>query len=360
VSDLNLFSEERNVPEGLIRDLGAQASDLEGSLGVIARDSGSALHAPLLSFLASIDRETVERRRADESFEFFVHGNTEEQRDRSARLSIACKLIAAEIHMRRRGHLEAQISGAGVAAPYAEPALKGVRIDEQLLVSTKDFDRGCDAYERASWVFHLCPTLLSQPNSVYWVDLVLRKVPETVDVRVRLDPLMVLPAEDYGSSFYKMCAWGRPLDWARLERLGDGASEDARWFPDEGAKTEIAFTDLVWRRTGGELQFVCEEVPTYEASAYRGSRYFHAIYDRTRGSFSHADGAIRFYGGSEIEQRRALHVREAGKVGVRVKIFRADGEIPRDTWCELAGSFFVWNDDMRKYFEGKGRRLARD
>ncbi len=168
---------------------------------------------------------------------------------------------------------------------------------------------------------------------------------------MRLDPLMRAKRDGYMGALFAMRAWGRPLDWSRLHALGDDQEDHGRWYPDEGAETDIAYTDWAWTRMGHELHFVCEEVPTVEACAYRASRYLHSIYGLAAETFFHADGAVRLYGSGEITRRLAEHVRGSGKAGCHVKVFRTDGPIPRDQWCSLAASFFVWNEEVSAYFK---------
>ena len=65
---------------------------------------------------------------------------------------------------------------------------------------------------------------------------------------------------------------------------------------------------------------------------------------------SHLDGALRIYGENEFADRRDQHVRDAGKAGIRLKVFRTDGDVPRESLSVVAQTFFVWNEDVKKYF----------
>ena len=66
---------------------------------------------------------------------------------------------------------------------------------------------------------------------------------------------------------------------------------------------------------------------------------------------THLDGALRIYTAPQLEERLAVgHLRKAGKTGVRRKIFRIDEPVGRDAFSLIAQAFFVWNDDMNKYF----------
>ena len=133
--------------------------------------------------------------------------------------------------------------------------------------------------------------------------------------------------------------------------LKDGEVEHGTWWPDEGRETEFARSDFVWARNGGEIEFVCEEVPASEAAGLRAARYFHSVFRLLDDVFVHADGALRFYSpGADIEARHRIHVRDSGRVGRRIKLFRVDGSFDLATWGSLAKSFFLWNDDVSKYF----------
>jgi hypothetical protein len=57
---------------------------------------------------------------------------------------------------------------------------------------------------------------------------------------------------------------------------------------------------------------------------------------------------------SELPGRFRSNVWSAGKIGVRVKIFRVDGSLPKDAMADLCTTFFMWNDDVKQYFAGSG------
>ena len=102
---------------------------------------------------------------------------------------------------------------------------------------------------------------------------------------------------------------------------------------------------------GSEVHFVCEEVPTIESSACEGGRYLHAIYQPSEAVISHFDLAVRIYSHSEVIERHKQHVRHAGKVGLRKKVLRIDELVPRAAFSSVCQAFFVWNHDVRRYFE---------
>ena len=80
------------------------------------------------------------------------------------------------------------------------------------------------------------------------------------------------------------------------------------------------------------------------------SRYFHAVFSRDRDAVTHLDGACRFFSPKERINRGNLHLRQTGKLGTRIKVFRLDGEIKVGPVAPLGGTFFVWNYDVAAFF----------
>jgi len=109
-------------------------------------------------------------------------------------------------------------------------------------------------------------------------------------------------------------------------------------------------TEYAWMPRGKEVHFVCEELPLTAEVNERGSRYLHAVYDKKRHCITHLDGAVRIYTANELALRTTFHVRNSGKVGKRVKIFRTDRAIEPNLLANLIPAFFVWNYDVARYF----------
>ena len=121
---------------------------------------------------------------------------------------------------------------------------------------------------------------------------------------------------------------------------------------DQPDEAQTCFTDAVWTPRDGEIHLRCEECPKPLLASYRPSRYFHAIIDRARAVVTHCDGGIRIFDYTEAMARSSLHLREAGKVGARVKLFQLDGEIDNQLWSQLFQSLFIWNEDVRRFVAG--------
>ena len=76
----------------------------------------------------------------------------------------------------------------------------------------------------------------------------------------------------------------------------------------------------------------------------------HAIYLPSEATICHLDAAVRIYGESELIERHNQHVRQAGKVGLREKVLRIDDSVSREVLSLLCQTFFVWNEDLIRYF----------
>ena len=235
-------------------------------------------------------------------------------------------------------------------APYNTIIFDNVPLDKNQMVALSDISPWFGGFLHNEHCFTLCPSTTGS-NSSYWsynaiMDLLRGKPRE--QFKVRLDPFIDFPKDEFNPVQYRMTVHGRPLNWERLQSLK--SEEFGQWMNDSN-KSDFLFTDYSWKPVDNELHFTCEEIPTSEAIEFRGSRYFHAIFEMKTGLVKHCDGAIRIYTESEIVQRSAFHLRsaEVRKTGKRVKIFQIDTPINKEEFSLIFGSFFVWNDDVQEY-----------
>lgn len=228
-------------------------------------------------------------------------------------------------------------------APYSHSKLADVEIDSNGLVDISNFDRGKGGYCVGDWVYEIAP-ITEARNSCFWTDSAIRALPPETKPRVRLDPYMRSSRQNYRSAFNKMHVFGAHLDWSKIVGLRDDSTH--RWMPNNPERSNWAFTDVVWNPRGKEIHLRCEECPKPTACDYRAARYFHSIFSLDKGSVIHCDGALRIFTKEQSAARLTKHVRDAGKLGTRVKIFQIDGDIGESDWLQLFGSFFVWNDDI--------------
>jgi hypothetical protein len=223
-----------------------------------------------------------------------------------------------------------------------------INFDENYLINTDNLSYSRGVLKISDYVYHVMPSL-QQKNSMFWTFIELDKISEYSSVSVRLDPFMYQHKDDHRIMINKMYVYGVPVDWKRINTLK--GTIHAKWQADKPESSSYLFTEIVWDRRRDGVHFVCEETPNKSNVYLRGSRYFHAIYNPERKVFTHTDGAIRIYDSIELTQRDLVHVRNSGKIGKRVKIFKIDGDIKREDWCCLVSTFFVWNQDIYNYFK---------
>jgi len=155
-----------------------------------------------------------------------------------------------------------------------------------------------------------------------------------------------------------MQVYGKSLDWNRIKSLKN--IEHTCFIPESLSSTDIFKTDIVWTPNKDEIHFTCEEMPQKDLIEYRGSRYFHAIFQIETGVIKHCDGAIRYYTDKEYDLRVSKHIKsnETTRVGKRIKVFQIDVPakeikfelINHQVFINLVTSFFVWNHDVLAYF----------
>jgi hypothetical protein len=279
---------------------------------------------------------------SDPQFEIYSGSNTR-PREQDAREWLAIRLIDIEIAKRRLLELTSRIPRPH---PYDLPQLCDLRVDDEGLVPLSAFEFDGSALERNGRAFMMAPQTESE-NAPYWFLRRVRANDLYNGLSIRLDPFMHGPAESYPRMFYAMVVYGRPLDWNRLANLRE--AEHGTWFPDS-EYLGYQRTEFAWTPTSDGVQFVCEEIPRDDRFETRAARYLHAIYEPAAKQIIHLDGALRIYTGQELVGRTSSHVRAVGKAGTRTKLFRIDKPIDREAFADLVSTYFVWNDDVQRYF----------
>ena len=309
-----------------------------------AWDVGSPVDSELEHFLASLDPDVVEETKQDKGFLFLNQQQTD--LDRAAKISVGLRVLHDAIAMYRIKSL-CDDSSSERPRPYDVSALEGLEVDSDNLVPLAEFRFNGSAIRRNGHDFQLMSTTPA-PNSTYWLLLACHAEPLRGTVRVRLDPLLHGPAASFPSVRYRMLGYGNEkLDWQRIANLTK--PEHGQWWPDNIDQWS-ARTDWVWEPRGPEIHFRCEEIPSHEEARRKPSRYLHAIYRPSANLVIHLDGAVRIYSPAELQDRHGKKLHEAGKVGLREKVFSVDAPLSREMFSVVAQTFFVWNDDVARYF----------
>ena len=329
------------------------ASDPVGLLFTIpevANDKFHPLYNTLEKALDDIEPEFVQIIMEDNHFSFLNLGMNAADLERKARIEYIRQVFDERILVHRCKELVQQ-SSKERPSPYNHEVLSDVQIDDDNLVPLTYFSNNYGPLLRNGYAFGVVPPVPSV-NSAYWFMQVLRRPGICEKASIRLDPFLNRREMDFPYMEYRAWWYGLPMNWSRIASLT--REEHRRAGPDEWTRSDILYTDLVWSPRGNEIHFICEEVPTESSIHIRGSRYFHAIYHPHEEVFSHIDGALRFFSTDEWIARRDAHVKDIGKIGKRVKIFRLEGNLSKEVFTSILPSFFVWNMDIHQYFKGMG------
>lgn len=183
-------------------------------------------------------------------------------------------------------------------------------------------------------------------NSSYWITQELNKLDlKKVDLKIRLDPFL----RNFTDMCYTSTVFSKPLNWSNVLNL---KNEDKGLFKNYPAGES---TEYLWKtRKENEVVFTCEELPSKENIHLRGSRYFHAIFEKDTGKFKHCDGSIIIYDNvKKFEKRSKLSIddNKIKGIGKEIKLFRVDGDIPKEQFVSLLTSYFYWNYDLWNYCE---------
>lgn len=334
------------IDETVFGHFASASLPLPSELARVVDDIEHPIHSPLVWQLSAIDSACVDLVREDSKFTRFHGQEDRDCRDSSARIWALELALRYQIPARRLTCLRGPRPGKCAPAPLDHPALAGLAVSEDLMVPLADFTVTSGELVRNGFAFTALAPVESS-NSQYWYLNVLCTPVLRRSAWVRLDPLLVRPADAGGAMGYKVWIYGRPLDWPRLRALRE--EEHGQWLPGRFARG-MDVTEFAWTPRDGMVHFRCEELPDSASLGRRGSRYFHAIYDPGADDIVHLDAAIRVYDADSWRARKGQHVRNAGKVGQRHKVFRVEGRLGVDQFCNLAANFFMWNSDVQRYF----------
>jgi len=332
------------IPEKLINAISLEPMSPRLELLKVLAEDADPLHGVLVKAMENVPGDALQKAADDPGISVWLKDSRRGNDPQQIRFEIVAKDIDDEIYDKRR---RALLDRDPKTPPYDHPALSGIVPDRDLLVPLKDFQIEDGVLSRRGFIFSPAPPLRAV-NSQYWSSRVLFDLPAGTAVNVRLDPLLVIPMNEYSASMYKMWVFGKELDWDRIGRLK--GKESARWIPDE-LTSDVAFTDLIWERRDNEVHFECEEIP--KNSEERPARYFHSIYDPKASVFVHSDAAVRFYTEDELRDRKHWRLHQIDKAGTRIKLFKIESPLDVGTWSYLVCASYVWNNDIKRYFLGE-------
>lgn len=337
---MNSLELDLAIPEELIADFASDPLSPWDKVLFRADDPGWPLQRVLRAFIDALPRSAIDWAYADENF-VGLYGLNE----KLARVWAAQSLLIDEIARRRLLQLTNPANGS-IPLAYSSPALSTTEIDDEGMVRLSEFAYDGSSLARRGYSF--VPCLLNHNfNSTYWLQAAFYQQKVADCVRVRLDPFLWGPTDSFPCMMYKMFVYAMPVDWDGLERLREARHGQMR--PDNPRdRTEL--TEYCWTPRDDGVHFICEELPRRDLVSVQASRYLHAIYDPSTRAITHFDGALRIYTDEQLAARLQQHVRNAGKAGVRRKVFGIDIPVDRNAFSLIAQAFFVWNYDLACYF----------
>lgn len=329
-----------DVPEALIIDFASDPLSANDKVLKKLNDTSWPLHSQLSELLNGLPPEAVEAAYADNIF-VRIYGRNEPL----ARVWFTQELLIEEASRARLKRLSEPLANA-YTMPYSAGCFRGIPVDGECMVRLADFEYTGSTLVKNGFSFTVCPTNAA-PNSTYWLLRSFYEQGVASHVSVRLDPFLWGPSDSFPQMMYKMIVYAKPVNWDGISQLKEQhhgqMRADKPWDRSE-------LTEFCWDPRDNGIHSTCEELPQREHIGFEGARYLHAIYEPGSQLITHFDGALRIYTPEELEERHEEHLRKSGKAGLRRKIFRIHGPVDREVFSLIAQAFFVWNDDLAKYF----------
>jgi hypothetical protein len=331
------------VPEELFRTFASDPTGPLDKLLLATNDPSCAFYADSNRLLDAIPPGAISETCKDETFLLF-HGEAKDY-DRPARIWFAERFLIDEIS-RRKLRLIKEGDSEVRPVPYYFSACSDIEVGDDHLAKLSQFEFDGARLIHNENAFTILSTTES-PNSTYWLLQILYSEGLARNASVRLDPFLWGAIDTFPAMHYKMLVYARPLCWQRIASLQQ--EEHGRWRPDS-SNGWSEFTDFCWTPRGSEIHFTCEEVPKMSHAERNAARYCHAIYSKDCELITHFDGALRLYTSQELQARHSTHVRRCGKAGHRIKVFKLDTAVPKESFSLVSQAFFIWNTDVINYF----------
>lgn len=118
----------------------------------------------------------------------------------------------------------------------------------------------------------------------------------------------------------------------------------------------ISTTEFFWKDNDNLKEFELEELRENDAPTmddFFGCRYMHSIYDTTKSTFVHFDGAIRGYNSDLYFERIDQNMTDFGRRSEYKKLFRIDGKLELSNWKSLITNYMQDNPLIYEYFDIK-------
>ena len=133
----------------------------------------------------------------------------------------------------------------------------------------------------------------------------------------------------------------RPVEGSRAQRLFPLERLEVMWSRRKGLKT-VQFEELVAPRR-----------KHCSGAGLIRNRYAHAVWDPGEMHFQHFDGALRGYSAKQYQGRLTTDLKKyTQKSDEYQKLFRIDGALRLDEWCDLLTRYYDQNELVLEYLGG--------
>lgn len=221
------------------------------------------LHDLLLEDLNSISKGDVLKyyHKHEEKINFLNHKVSDKMI--CSKILLLIELISDSIYEDR---LKALLNNE----PYNKKEFKDLCDDENLIQVGKT-SKFHDSIVINDNIYGMCLPL-NAFNSSYWVSQELNGLNlENVDLKIRLDPFL----KNFSNLCLKSTVFSAPLNWEDIKFLKNNLKGQFKDY-----RTDVV-TEYLWNpRKHNEIVFTCEELPSEDEINLRGSRYFHAIFEK--------------------------------------------------------------------------------
>ena len=175
--------------------------------------------------------------------------------------------------------------------------------------------------------------------------------------KIALDPRKMLPARKYPTPILADYWYGPKFNLTQVDEPIHGIELTVHTRLPDSKRNLVGLrldrTEFLWSLRENLKTLQIEEIVPFDEKEHTrrvAARYIHTIRDIEHQTFTHLDGAIRWYLPSNYVRRCATKLSDHPDADGYFKLFRIDGEIPNQDWLDLIANFFSGNELIHEYF----------
>lgn len=205
---------------------------------------------------------------------------------------------------------------------------------------------------------------------------------KNISLKLAIDPVLMTPKDELLPIVEKDHWWGIKFQPDKMNESSFHGSSVYKRVRDPSNQNDMSWPIdrieiVVSNESAIEKSFAIEQVDVSESfleknktdpflgfgrmqfkysSTYRLNKFAHFIWNKDHGSFSHFDVAMIPYKIEDLEKRyegKEFPGRNAVAHAKKIKLMRIDGDIPMETVGNLLGRFFLGNELIQEWLNGK-------